>query len=32
MLSFISVAFSMHLYAFGKVWQAFPHSFGLGWR
>lgn len=21
---------SMHLYVFGKVWQAFPHSFGLG--
>ena len=33
MLTFMSVAFliygSMHLYAFGKVWLAFPHSFGL---
>jgi predicted MPP superfamily phosphohydrolase len=31
---FLSVALliygSMHLYAFGKVWMAFPHSFGLG--
>jgi predicted MPP superfamily phosphohydrolase len=34
MLTFLSVAFliygSMHLYALGKVWLAFPHSFGLG--
>ena len=34
MLSFLSVAVliygSMHLYAFGKVWMALPHSFGLG--
>src|SRR5512135_446283 len=34
MLTFLSVALliygSMHLYAFGKVWLAFPHSFGLG--
>jgi predicted MPP superfamily phosphohydrolase len=34
MLTFMSVALlvygSMHLYAFGKVWMAFPHSFGLG--
>jgi len=34
MLTFMSVALliygSMHLYAFGKVWLAFPHSFGLG--
>jgi predicted MPP superfamily phosphohydrolase len=33
MLTFMSVAAliygSMHLYAFGKVWMAFPHSFGL---
>lgn len=33
MLTFMSVALliysSMHLYAFGKVWLAFPHSFGL---
>jgi predicted MPP superfamily phosphohydrolase len=33
MLTFMSVAVliygSMHLYAFGKVWAAFPHSFGL---
>lgn len=33
MLTFMTVALlvygSMHLYAFGKVWQAFPHSFGL---
>jgi hypothetical protein len=33
MLTFMSVAVliygSMHLYAFGKVWRAFPHSFGL---
>jgi len=33
MLTFMSVALlvygSMHLYAFGKVWMAFPHSFGL---
>jgi uncharacterized protein len=33
MLSFMSIALliygSMHLYAFGKVWMAFPHSFGL---
>ena len=33
MLTFMSVAFfiygCMHLYAFGKVWLAFPHSFGL---
>ena len=32
-LTFMSVALliygSMHLYAFGKVWMAFPHSFGL---
>ena len=34
MLTFMSVALliygSMHLYALGKVWAAFPHSFGLG--
>jgi predicted MPP superfamily phosphohydrolase len=34
MLTFLSVALliygSMHLYALGKVWLAFPHSFGLG--
>jgi predicted MPP superfamily phosphohydrolase len=34
MLTFMSVALliygSMHLYAFGKVWMAFPHSSGLG--
>lgn len=34
MLTFLSVALliygSMHLYALGKVWMAFPHSFGLG--
>ncbi len=34
MLTFMSVALliygSMHLYAFGKVWMALPHSFGLG--
>ena len=34
MLTFMSVALlvygSMHLYAFGKAWMAFPHSFGLG--
>lgn len=34
MLVFLSVAIliygSMHLYAFGKVWLAFPHSIGLG--
>jgi predicted MPP superfamily phosphohydrolase len=34
MLTFMSVALliygSMHLYAFGKVWMAFPHSFGFG--
>jgi len=34
MLTFMSVALliygSMHLYAFGKVWMAFPHTFGLG--
>jgi predicted MPP superfamily phosphohydrolase len=34
MLTFLSVALliygSMHLYAFGKVWLALPHSFGLG--
>jgi uncharacterized protein len=33
MLTFMSVALliygSMHLYAFSKVWMAFPHSFGL---
>ena len=33
MLTFLSVAFSiygaMHLYAFSKVWLAFPHSLGL---
>src|SRR5512135_1210534 len=33
MLTFLSVALliygSMHLYALGKVWMAFPHSFGL---
>ncbi|MGA7594052.1 MAG: metallophosphoesterase [Gallionella sp.] len=33
MLTFMSVAMliygSMHLYAFGKAWLAFPHSFGL---
>ncbi|MDE2118162.1 MAG: metallophosphoesterase, partial [Betaproteobacteria bacterium] len=33
MLTFMSMALlvygSMHLYAFGKVWMAFPHSFGL---
>ena len=33
MLTFMSVALliygSMHLYAFGKVWAAFPHSSGL---
>lgn len=33
MLTFMSVALliygSMHLYAFGKGWMAFPHSFGL---
>ena len=33
-LAFMSVALliygSMHLYAFGKAWMAFPHSFGLG--
>jgi predicted MPP superfamily phosphohydrolase len=33
-LAFISVALliygSMNLYAFGKAWMAFPHSFGLG--
>lgn len=33
MLSFMTVALvvygSMHLYAFGKVWQAYPHSLGL---
>lgn len=33
MLTFMSVALliygSMHLYVFGKVWMAFPHSFGL---
>ena len=33
MLTFLSVAVliygSMHLYALGKVWMAFPHSFGL---
>lgn len=32
-LTFMSVALliygSMHLYAFGKVWMAYPHSFGL---
>ena len=34
MLTFMSVALliygSMHVYAFGKVWMAFPHSFGFG--
>ena len=34
MLTFLSVAFliygSMHLYALGKVWMAFPHSLALG--
>ena len=34
MLTFMSVALliygSMHLYALGKVWLAFPHTFGLG--
>ena len=34
MLTFLSVALliygSMHLYALGKVWMVFPHSFGLG--
>lgn len=34
MLTFMSVALliygSMHLYAFGKMWMAFPHTFGLG--
>ncbi len=34
MLAFMSMALliygSMHLYAFDKVWMAFPHSFGLG--
>ncbi|MGB9093931.1 MAG: metallophosphoesterase [Gallionella sp.] len=34
MLTFMSVALlvygSMHLYALGKVWMAFPHSFALG--
>jgi uncharacterized protein len=34
MLFFLSIALliygSMHLYALGKVWMAFPHSFGLG--
>ena len=33
MLTFLSVALliygSMHLYALGKVWMAFPHSYGL---
>ena len=33
MLTFMAVAIliygSMHLYAFGKVWMALPHSFGL---
>ena len=33
MLTFLSVALliygSMHLYALGKVWRVFPHSFGL---
>lgn len=33
MLTFLSVALliygSMHLYALGKVWMVFPHSFGL---
>lgn len=33
MLTFMTVALlvygSMHLYAFGKVWMAFPHSYGL---
>lgn len=33
MLTFLSVALllygAMHLYAFGKVWMAFPHSHGL---
>ena len=33
MLIFLAVAFliygSMHLYALGKVWMVFPHSFGL---
>jgi len=32
-LAFMSVALliygSMNLYAIGKVWMAFPHSFGL---
>jgi hypothetical protein len=34
MLTFLSIAFTiygaMHLYAFSKVWQSVPHSFGLG--
>ena len=34
MLTFLGVAFlfyaSMHLYAFGKVWMALPHSWALG--
>jgi predicted MPP superfamily phosphohydrolase len=34
MLIFLSVALliygSMHLYALGRVWMVFPHSFGLG--
>ena len=34
MLTFMSVALliygSMNLYAFGKMWLAFPHTFGLG--
>lgn len=33
MLTFLSVAFliygCMHLYALGKVWMVFPHSFAL---